>query len=103
MHAVLAGSGGASKGAAHFGVSRQQLAAAGLSSVSIDQLYRCLFVYSAGFADTMQVSGCGHCTRLCRRPPACGCSWLQAAAAAAATSYSKVHTARSRRQAQLRW
>jgi hypothetical protein len=44
------------RGAAHYGVARQQLQAAGLSATATDQLYRCLFVYSAGFADTVRVS-----------------------------------------------
>lgn len=49
------GQQGRVKGAAAAGLSRQQLLAAGLSSRTADQLYRCLYVYSMGFVDTIKV------------------------------------------------
>lgn len=47
---------GAVRGAAAAGLARQQLLAAGLSSGSVDHLYRCLYVYSMGFVDSVKVS-----------------------------------------------
>jgi hypothetical protein len=46
---------GALRGAAAAGLSRQQLLAAGLSSGAVEQLYRCLYVYTMGFVDTIKV------------------------------------------------
>jgi hypothetical protein len=48
-------SAGALRGAAAAGLSRQQLLAAGLSSGAAEQLYRCLYVYTMGFVDTIKV------------------------------------------------
>lgn len=53
------GQQGRAKGAAAAGLARQQLLAAGLSSGTADQLYRCLYVYSMGFVDTIKVGQAG--------------------------------------------
>ncbi len=43
------------KGLASFGLTRVELRGAGLRDESIDRLYRCLYVYTVGFFDVMQV------------------------------------------------
>jgi hypothetical protein len=46
---------GTLRGAEAAGLARQQLIAAGLGANTVQQLYRSLFVYSMGFADTIKV------------------------------------------------
>lgn len=46
---------GTVRGAAAAGLARQQLLAAGLAAGTVEQLYRCLYVYSMGFVDTIKV------------------------------------------------
>lgn len=53
---------GSVRGAVAAGLSRKQLLAAGLSVRAVEQLHRCLYVYSMGFVDTVKVRSC----RLCR-------------------------------------
>lgn len=54
-------SAGTVRGAVAAGLSRQQLLAAGLSAGAVEQLHRCLYVYSMGFVDTVKVRNC--CSR----------------------------------------
>jgi hypothetical protein len=49
---------GSVRGAVAAGLSRKQLLAAGLSVGAVEQLHRCLYVYSMGFVDTVKVSRC---------------------------------------------
>ena len=44
------------QGLARFGLTRAELANAGLNNDAIDRVYRCLYVYTIGFFDVMQVS-----------------------------------------------
>jgi hypothetical protein len=46
---------GSVRGAVAAGLSRKQLLAAGLSVGAVEQLHRCLYVYSMGFVDTVKV------------------------------------------------
>ncbi|KAF5828586.1 hypothetical protein DUNSADRAFT_17383 [Dunaliella salina] len=43
------------KGLARFGLTRTELSGAGLTNEAIDRVYRCLYVYTIGFFDVMQV------------------------------------------------
>ena len=49
---------GTARGITAAGLGRQQLLAAGLSSGTVDQLHRSLYVYSMGFVDTVKVRIC---------------------------------------------
>lgn len=45
------------QGLASYGLTRVELLGAGLSNEGIDRLYRCMYVYTVGFFDVMQVRG----------------------------------------------
>lgn len=47
------------QGLASYGLTRVELLGAGLSNEAIDRLYRCMYVYTVGFFDVMQVQQYG--------------------------------------------